>query len=46
MFLLMSGVWDDKMKRRVVGFLGLLTLLGVGYIGALMSGVTTLRLFL
>lgn len=44
MFFWMSCVWDDTMKRRMVGFVGLLSLFFVAYIGALANGVTLLRL--
>ncbi|MBZ0280582.1 MAG: hypothetical protein K8L97_07550 [Anaerolineae bacterium] len=44
MFFWMSGVWDATMKRRMVGFLGVLLLFLVAYLGAAASGVTLLRL--
>jgi hypothetical protein len=44
---LFSGVWDAKLKQRVVGFTGLFILFMVGYFGALASGFPiAIRLFL
>jgi len=44
MFFWMSGVWDATMKRRMIGFLGMMFLFLVIYLGALASGVTLVRL--
>jgi len=33
-----SGVWDPRMKHRLVGCLGILSLFLVAYAGAAMSG--------
>ena len=42
-----SGVWDARLQRRLVAFIGLAMLFGVAYIGALVSGVPmTIRFFL
>jgi hypothetical protein len=46
MFLL-SGVWDARLERRAVGFVGIFLVFMLAYIGALISGVPiALRLFL
>lgn len=34
----LSGVWDARMKHRMVGFVGIMMLLLVGYVGAAVSG--------
>lgn len=44
MFFWMSGVWDATMQRRMIGFVGLMALLALAYLGAQASGVTLLRL--
>ncbi|MBL8119627.1 MAG: hypothetical protein J0L63_06380 [Anaerolineae bacterium] len=42
-----SGVWDANMKYRMVGFIGILLILLVAYLGALASGVTVfIRFFI
>jgi hypothetical protein len=42
-----SGVWDARLQRKVVAFIGLMTLFGIAYIGALASGFPILiRFFL
>jgi hypothetical protein len=33
-----SGVWDPRMKHRLIGFFGIMSLLLVAYVGALVSG--------
>ena len=42
-----SGVWDARLQRKLVAFIGLAMLFGVAYIGALISGFPiTIRFFL
>ncbi|MBA3871981.1 MAG: hypothetical protein H0X30_22780 [Anaerolineae bacterium] len=42
-----SGVWDEQMKHRLVCFVGVISLLLVGYFAAVASGIPiTIRFFL
>ena len=42
-----SGVWDAKMKHRLVCFIGVVSLMMVGYFAAVASGIPiTIRFFL
>jgi hypothetical protein len=42
-----SGVWDAQMKHRLVGFVGVIALMLVGYFAAVASGIPiTIRFFL
>ena len=42
-----SGVWDARLQRRLVAFVGLAMIFGVAYMGALVSGAPmTIRFFL
>ena len=42
-----SGVWDEKMKHRLVCFVGVIALMLVGYFAAVASGIPiTIRFFL
>ena len=42
-----SGVWDENMKHRLVCFVGVISLLLVGYFAAVASGVPiAIRFFL
>jgi hypothetical protein len=34
----MSGVLDPRMKHRFIGFVGLMSLFLVGYVGAIVTG--------
>ena len=42
-----SGVWDEKMKHRLVGFVGVVSLLLLGYFAAVASGIPiSIRFFI
>ncbi len=44
---LFSGVWDARLERRTVGFVGIFLVFMLAYIGALVSGAPiAFRLFL
>ena len=42
-----SGVWDARMKHRLVGFIGIISLILLGYFAAVASGIPiVIRFFL
>ncbi len=42
-----SGVWDEKMKRRTVAFVGIVLLIMVGYMASIANGLPIhIRFFL